>query len=65
MARGSIFGFSAPRPGTEVPLAASETNEFAALVKNFEETRVGWFWTPDAEGRLTYISTSLAEDLGC
>jgi diguanylate cyclase (GGDEF)-like protein len=65
MARGSIFGFSAPRPGTEVPLAASETNEFAALVKNFEETRVGWFWTTDAEGRLTYISTSLAEDLGC
>jgi len=65
MARSSIFGFSASRSVTELPFVVPEMTEAAALLKNFEETRVGWFWATDADGNLSYISPSIVEDLGC
>ena len=36
----------------------------AALLRGFEESRHGWLWSTDAEGRLTYASAALPHSLG-
>ena len=37
----------------------------AALLHDFEQSGYGWFWETDRQGRLTYISASVAEALHC
>ncbi len=49
-------------PAVYVP--TMKTQEALLLLKNFEESRQGWFWSTDADGRLTYLTDSIAEQLG-
>ncbi len=39
-------------------------DEALQLMKTFEESRHGWFWSTDAEGHLIYLSDSISEELG-
>nr|WP_254305913.1 EAL domain-containing protein [Sphingopyxis sp. BSNA05] len=41
-----------------------KASEALALLQNFEESGQGWFWSTDAAGNLTYITASIAEELG-
>ena len=41
-----------------------KTKEALLLLQNYEETRQGWFWSTDAQGRLLYLTESIAEMLG-
>jgi len=34
------------------------------LLRDFEQSGQGWFWSSDAEGRITYLSASVAKVLG-
>ena len=43
---------------------ALDTREALLLLKNYEESREGWFWSTDAKGRLTYISSPIASVIG-
>src|SRR3546814_5704005 len=44
--------------------AALQTREALLLLRNYEESGRGWFWSTDAEGRLTYISEAVAALMG-
>ncbi|WP_432768226.1 MAG: EAL domain-containing protein [Sphingopyxis sp.] len=41
-----------------------DTREALLLVRNYEESRRGWFWSTDASGRLTYITDAVARLIG-
>ena len=45
--------------------ANRDTRKASDLLAEFEENRRGWFWETDTRGHLTYISSQLAEALGC
>ena len=38
-------------------------SEKVAMLDQLEESGLGWFWSTDAEGRLTYLSSAIAERL--
>ena len=40
------------------------THEALLLLRNYEESGEGWFWSTDAKGRLTYITDSVARLMG-
>jgi diguanylate cyclase (GGDEF)-like protein/PAS domain S-box-containing protein len=44
------------------PQVLSDTDKIAML-NQLEQSGLGWFWASDAEGRLTYLSPSVAERL--
>ncbi|MBB5705828.1 diguanylate cyclase (GGDEF)-like protein/PAS domain S-box-containing protein [Sphingopyxis panaciterrulae] len=44
--------------------AALQTREALLLLRNYEESGRGWFWSTDADGRLTYISEAVAALMG-
>ncbi len=41
-----------------------DTSEALLLLENFEESRQGWFWSTDHDGRLTYLTKSVSGILG-
>ncbi len=47
-----------------IQISQNKTNEALLLLQNYEETRQGWFWSTDAEGRLTYLTDSISEVFG-
>lgn len=48
---------TALRTSSRSPAASGEA---LLLMQNFEESRHGWFWSTDPEGRLVYLSDSVA-----
>jgi diguanylate cyclase (GGDEF)-like protein/PAS domain S-box-containing protein len=52
---------AAPRPETALGI---QTREALLLLQNYEESGQGWFWSTDADGRLTYITQYVAEQMG-
>ena len=52
---------AAPRPETAPGI---QTREALLLLQNYEESGQGWFWSTDADGRLTYITQYVAEQMG-
>jgi diguanylate cyclase (GGDEF)-like protein/PAS domain S-box-containing protein len=69
LAAGGASGFFArmngrtgPKPKSFVPLASSKAA--LELLQNFEESRRGWFWSTDSEGRVTYLSEAVCAALG-
>ncbi|MGZ8342419.1 MAG: EAL domain-containing protein [Allosphingosinicella sp.] len=42
---------------------AADATEALLLMKSFEESGHGWFWSSDPEGHLTYLSDSIAHSL--
>ena len=45
----------------ETPLPGLHTREAVLLLRNYEDSGRGWFWSTDAGGALTYISEAVAE----
>ena len=69
LAAGGASGFfarmngrSGPKPKSFAPLASSKAA--LELLQNFEESRRGWFWSTDGDGRVTYLSEAVCEALG-
>ena len=61
MARNAIFSLFSGGPETEAVAAPKSTSSQALLLlKNFEESYKGWFWSTDHDGRLTYLSDSIS-----
>ena len=61
MAKARIWGFgtqasAAPEPLNGVAGRGGDPQEALLLMKNFEDSCHGWFWSTDPEGHLTYIS---------
>ncbi|MDE2619539.1 MAG: EAL domain-containing protein, partial [Sphingomonadales bacterium] len=55
------------QPGTGVSGrgdASSEDHHALLLLRDFEQSGQGWFWSTDASGAITYISESVANALG-
>ena len=48
----------------DAPSEAGESHQALLLLQAFEASGHGWFWSVDQEGRLTYISESIAQSLG-
>ena len=56
-------GAPASGAGANTRARSSDTREALLLMKTFEESCHGWFWSTDAEGHLTYISESIEQSL--
>jgi diguanylate cyclase (GGDEF)-like protein/PAS domain S-box-containing protein len=73
-AEGSALGkFKAllgSKPGTSATAAdvtnasTSELRQALALLRDYETSGLGWFWSSDAEGKITYISDVVAQRMG-
>lgn len=50
---------------SQKPLTGSELEQAVLLLRDYEASGLGWFWSSDNEGRITYISDCIAERLGC
>ena len=46
------------------PHSSVEREQALLLLQDYEASGLGWFWSTDGEGRVTYISDSVAELLG-
>lgn len=54
-------GGDEPRPG---PHSGAEREQALLLLQDYEASGLGWFWSTDGEGRITYISDCVATLLG-
>jgi diguanylate cyclase (GGDEF)-like protein/PAS domain S-box-containing protein len=65
-AQRGFFGMIGSRIGKQHGKAAANLNAHEALLllRNYEESGQGWFWSTDAQGRLTYITASVARLMG-
>jgi len=59
---GSLLSSSDVAPEPPATMAGGPSAE--VLIRNYEELRLGWFWTSDADGRLTYASDYIIASLG-
>lgn len=59
---GKIGQRSSDKPKGFAP--ATSSREALLLLQNFEESGRGWFWSTDAQGRITYLSDSVCVALG-
>ena len=57
------FGARAATPRPDVA-PSIHTKEALLLLRNYEESGQGWFWSTDADGRITYITQYVAEQMG-
>lgn len=46
-------------------LTVDEEREALASLRDFENSGLGWFWSTNSQGLVTYVSGSVAEALGC
>ncbi|MGH6786390.1 MAG: putative bifunctional diguanylate cyclase/phosphodiesterase [Novosphingobium sp.] len=44
--------------------SAAEQRQAVQLLQDYEKSGLGWFWSSNAEGRITYLSSCVAERLG-
>ncbi|WP_371819621.1 EAL domain-containing protein [Erythrobacter sp. 3-20A1M] len=49
---------------TKVEIDARVQTRSIDILRDYEETGLGWFWETQADGKMTYISDPLAERLG-
>ena len=64
MNRARILKFLPGRPADREAHQLRNPSEALLLLRNFEESSKGWFWSTDQPGRLTYLSESLSLLLG-
>ncbi len=48
-----------------VALSGQELQQAILLLHDYESSGLGWFWSSDGEGRITYISDCVVSQLGC
>jgi diguanylate cyclase (GGDEF)-like protein len=58
---GNFGSFASKRRGPDE--SGSDPAEALLLMRNFEDSGHGWFWSTDPEGQLTYISDSMKQSL--
>ncbi len=58
-----LIGTRRRKPGTDAA-AELQTREALLLLRNYEESGRGWFWSTDTEGRITYITDAVAQMMG-
>ena len=44
--------------------SATELRQALALLRDYEASGLGWFWSSDADGKVTYVSECIAQRLG-
>ena len=47
------------------PASGAELQQALELLQDYEASGLGWFWSSDGDGRITYISNCIVEHLGC
>ena len=62
MVLGGLFARRGGDGGDRAP--ATDATRRLALLDQFEEAGLGWFWATDASGALSYLSASAARQLG-
>jgi diguanylate cyclase (GGDEF)-like protein/PAS domain S-box-containing protein len=59
------FGSRMSRQRGDAPLPVNlHTRDALLLLQNYEESGRGWFWATDANGRITYITDTVAKLMG-
>ena len=62
---GKIAARSVAKPAQlAINAIAGSSKDALLLLQNYEESGRGWFWSTDAEGRITYLTESVCELLG-
>ncbi len=63
--RGLLARLSSRAPAPSQTIAATTSSKEAVLLlRNFEESGQGWFWSTDAAGRICYLSEAICTVLG-
>jgi diguanylate cyclase (GGDEF)-like protein/PAS domain S-box-containing protein len=63
--RGFIGGRSGPATSVVAPGSEAENRRMLSLLRDYEEAGIGWFWSSDRDGAITYISAKVSTQLGC
>ena len=61
---GDLLRKNAPPPAAVVPQTPGEEQQALLLLRDYEASGQGWFWSTDAQCHVTYISESVATALG-
>ena len=61
---GSLLRGQQPVEAAPARFEALEERQALLLLRDYEQSGQGWFWSTDAQGRITYISESVATALG-
>jgi diguanylate cyclase (GGDEF)-like protein/PAS domain S-box-containing protein len=61
--KGAVGRGQAAHPATE--LSIDEQHQALLLLRDYEASGLGWFWSSDSEGRITYASDCVAKGVGC
>lgn len=60
-----LGGRSSGSSDSGAPLgSASEQRQALALLRDYEQSGLGWFWSSDSEGKITYVSEVVAKCMG-
>jgi diguanylate cyclase (GGDEF)-like protein len=49
---------------SDKPASGQELQQALLLLRDYESSGLGWFWSSDKDGRITYISNCIAERMG-
>ena len=64
MLKNRLWGSNAAAPDRRAASGRLENGaEALKLLKCFEQSQAGWFWSTDEAGRLTYLTDSVASAL--
>lgn len=55
---------SAGDPASQIRASSKELRQALALLRDYEDSGNGWFWSTDADGRIAYVSECVATRLG-
>ncbi|WP_411340700.1 EAL domain-containing protein [Sphingopyxis sp. J-6] len=64
VSRGFFGKLGARKASQGAATATLPTHEALLLLRNYEESGQGWFWSTDAHGRITYITDATAALMG-
>jgi len=62
--RGMAAGARAPADALAERASATELRQALLLLRDYEQSGRGWFWSTDGEGRIDYVSQCVAQKLG-
>ena len=58
-------GSSSSAPRVAAALTGEELKQAMLLLRDYEASGLGWFWSSNADGAITYISQCVADAIGC
>ena len=60
----NLLGAGEAVRGMEKPATGQELQQALLLLRDYEASGLGWFWSSDADGKITYVSNCIAERMG-